>query len=212
MVAAASGARTRLDEVGAGVILSADARQIPPDIDTGRNRTADRSHTGRTPMTTNGIRRSVRAWPYAIVVSSARGRRSPAGCRGRHQEEQQQRNQHQPVEGDIADDGRDQGPGVRGEAAEFRREIVVVLAQVLDRDRARRAREAARRERNRGTTFSMPLSARGPGGQPASDVAAAGNGREVIELARAGRARRGSGWRRGRTSRCECRRPKYRAR
>ena len=111
-----------------------------------------------------------------------------------HQGGHQKRDQHHPVEHHVAQDGGGQGPGVRRHRPLFWRQIAVVVAQVLDRVDRRRCAGRDRfvscgcRLRTLHTRF-QPLDHRRetgfalrPCGEPATDVAAAGHGRKIVEL------------------------------
>ncbi len=107
----------------------------------------------------------------------------------RHQQHAgDQRQQHQPIEKHIPRDRCDQRPRVARKEPEFRSEIVAVLPEVADRFGFRvEARSLALRQLTDYLAESVgrsPLETCRPGGEPASQVAAARDRGEKIEFAK----------------------------
>ena len=100
-----------------------------------------------------------------------------------HEDRSEQRHQHQPDQDHVTQDGAEQGPRVGREQAGPRAQVVAELAQVRDRLRLR-IELRARLERGQLARHLLHVvaDAMDPGGEPAADVAAAGDGGEVVEL------------------------------
>jgi hypothetical protein len=147
----------------------------------------------------------IRNRPHAAGEAKRDQRRKQFGRRecGRdgHQARQaegrdEHRNQHEPVQDDVSQDRRDQGPHVRREQPELRREVAAEPSQLMDRRRLggdaehvlldldgaeRSAGEFVRHARNRvgaGPIGGLPMN---PRRQPTADVAATGHRRQVFE-------------------------------
>jgi hypothetical protein len=106
---------------------------------------------------------------------------------GNHDQGREQRQNHQPIEQQVTQDGGRRRPRIAGEQAEVRREIVAELAQVIERLGLGRERihrlfraTAERREYILGRT-GFPLLPMDPCLQPAGDITAAGDAGQIVE-------------------------------
>ena len=95
---------------------------------------------------------------------------------------EQQRDENNPVQKNISQIRRHERPRVGGKQTEFRREIVAVFPQVIQRGRLRVHRRFGTARPERGKNFFRIALPADPRTQPASDVAAAGDGREIVKM------------------------------
>ncbi len=94
--------------------------------------------------------------------------------------------EHQPVQNQVAEEHRAERPCVGGKKSEPRRQVVAVLAQMIERPWFWRERIEIRRGRGfrkRGGHVGDIAAVMEPRAQPAGDVAASGDARHVVEVA-----------------------------
>ena len=106
-------------------------------------------------------------------IDSPRRERGELRERDRRQD---QRHDHEPVQEEIADVERDDGERVGGEQAGVRRQVVAVAPEIGERRGPVRLAVGAQAGKHRLVTPALH-----PGHQPGADIAAAGDGREIVE-------------------------------
>src|SRR5213078_2868553 len=95
----------------------------------------------------------------------------------------QERNEHEPIQDQVAKIDRDQGPGVRAQEAEPGAEVIAVATQILDFGCLGIGSCIGARPREITDDIGQAfVGALNPGGEPAADVSAARDGREVMKL------------------------------